>query len=107
MTNILLAYIATKHSMGRMNNDINLRGTFLRANTYLSTRTCRCLKAKFHYTILLANQLASWFASWSARRARYSCRKIALFSDVLSEDVSWHRFSCLDLGSVSTLVRLV
>jgi len=24
------------------------------------------LKAKFHYAILLANQLASWFASWSA-----------------------------------------
>jgi len=22
--------------------------------------------AKFHYTIQLANQLASWFASWSA-----------------------------------------
>jgi len=24
------------------------------------------IKAKFHYAILLANQLASWFASWSA-----------------------------------------
>jgi len=24
------------------------------------------IKAKFHYAILLANQLASWFVSWSA-----------------------------------------
>jgi len=28
--------------------------------------TFYAIKAKFHYTILLANQLASWFASWSA-----------------------------------------
>jgi len=40
-------------------------GLWIEASTD-SDMICKTLKAKFHYAIQLANQLTSWFASWSA-----------------------------------------